>query len=579
VAKLGSAEDADAFFTDIAERVDQGAFARASSVDTATRIYNDLIPHQKLVVLAIFKFGVRFFSLLVPRRGSKSYLFVAIMVIYGILKPYSIFPFISLTKDSAKRIWWDILKDFDRRYELNLKFNENELSWTFPNGSRGFLHGCMTGEELDKLRGFESDFIAIDEAGTMPPGIIDTLVNKILMPLCMSRRSIMGLGGTPGQFLDGEFFKSSYGAAVNDNSGLPWGRPWEERELAKWAGVATPEEDVAENDNKPQFKWHLFRWSIKDNVAMPHQWHEALRTKRVNGWADDHPEWLSEYLGQWVTRTDSLVYSYGRLKALGRCVWTPDRVNGHPITGLPLNKTWRFLLGVDFGWEDPTAFVIAAYSDNDPCLYYVWDHAEPKMFDFEVVAKIRELEDLYGTFDAIVVDDQGPHKQMVESMNASNPGLNLLPAMKAHKWVFIEQLNGDFHSGRAKLIEDSDLAREMEVLQCDLRGITGDAAKIRKQLAREGKLKELASLPNHRCDAALYLWRHSLHLFGREALEEGVDPFEAARRLDAEAARRAAERRDGAQDGAMELGTEHVLEGDALLSAPLPYYVTQMRRG
>lgn len=75
-------------------------------------------------------------------------------------------------------------------------------------------------------------------------------------------------------------------------------------------------------------------------------------------------------------------------------------------------------------------------------------------------------------------------------------------------------LNTDYHSGRVRLLRGGDLSLENQTLQWDL----GESSK--KQLARNGRLKEHPACPNHLCDAWLYLWRYSYHYWQDDRIVE-----------------------------------------------------------
>lgn len=510
----------DALFSEIHDDAADRGRTDASGTRIAQRVFRDLCLTQRAAVRDPAKFK----SLLVPRRGGKSWCAFAASVILSVQKPGTIWPFLALTFGSAKQIYWDIIQEFNRRYGLGLKLNSNDGSWVYPNGSRGFLRGVASREELDKLRGFETDGITVDECGALAPSVLDELIYKILLPLCISRDSCIWIAGTPGPILEGAFYRSTSPHLLDDNEDdpQPYCRLWADRDKPEWVG------------REP--RWSFHRWTIQDNTAMPHQWRGALQLKKLNNWADDHPFWRAEYLGEWIANDDALVYALGRVRRSGKPVfWEPDYVE-NPVVGLDKTKQWRFLLGIDFGFEDDTAFVVAAYQPEDPCLYQVYDFKAPHMMTDDVIGEIERLRHLFGEFDTIVVDSKG--KQFVESL-AYKGGYSFTPAEQTDKYGFIELLNSDIHTGLIRFLEDGNLAREMETLQWDL------SLHGKKELARRGRLVEHPKMANHLCDAFLYLWRYSYHAFGRAKqvdLRSAEELWHEKDRLDAI---RAAQARDG----------------------------------
>jgi hypothetical protein len=99
-------------------------------------------------------------------------------------------------------------------------------------------------------------------------------------------------------------------------------------------------------------------------------------------------------------------------------------------------------------------------------------------------------------------------KMLLETIN-QRYGLAIQPAEKRSKTDYIDLLNGDFLTGRIKIIHGSELERELEGLQWDL---SNDAKII---LARTNRLREDPSCPNHLCDALLYIWRFTYHFYAQ----------------------------------------------------------------
>ena len=58
--------------------------------------------------------------------------------------------------------------------------------------------------------------------------------------------------------------------------------------------------------------WSFHTWSPKENPAPQCQraWRDGLIKKKAKKWADDHPAWLREYMGQWTAGGEGLVYRY-----------------------------------------------------------------------------------------------------------------------------------------------------------------------------------------------------------------------------------------------------------------------------
>jgi hypothetical protein len=159
---------------------------------------------------------------------------------------------------------------------------------------------------------------------------------------------------------------------------------------------------------------------------------------------------------------------------------------------------------VDFGFENPTAFVVAAFSQSPPQLRFIHSEKHPHLVLSDVAEVYKRLVRTYGGFDAVVADC-GAQGKMIHQTLQSDYGMPAIPAEKANKMAYIQAFNSDLHGGRIRLVQGSPLADEMTTLSWDL----SNGAKA--ELGRRGTLREDPSQENDLCDAALYLWRFSAH--------------------------------------------------------------------
>jgi len=223
---------------------------------------------------------------------------------------------------------------------------------------------------------------------------------------------------------------------------------------------------------------------VQDNVALPHLWDAAVADKLRNGWVDDDPRWLREYVGEWCPSSDVTVYSYN--------------VQRNQYDGtLPSGHSWKYLLGLDLGFEDPVAIVVMAYADTCPHLYHVWDYKAQHLTIDGVAAAVLDAERKFGKFEAMVLDRGTSGGKTMQASLASMYGLHFEPAEKHDKKDYIELLNSDLISGKIHILKGSALETEMMFLQWQ----------------DHRKLKEDPQLDNHAADAALYTWRYAHHHF------------------------------------------------------------------
>lgn len=397
-------------------------------------------------------------ALFCTRRSAKSYTAGLYLVYEALRNPGCNCLFIGLTRASAKAIIWkDILSIIDVKYQLKAVFNQSELSMTLPNGSVISVTGADADEkEMNKLLGRKFRLVTIDEAsmytidlrnlvyGILGPAMVDPNHNDESGTICLM--------GTASDFPRGLFY------------------------------------DITTATEKG---WALFKWSATDNPYVARKWLEALEKIRQERPAYmQTPQYKQWYLNQWVVDEEKLVYRFDMAKNL--------------TAGLPQlpHDGWAFVLGVDTGWEDDSAFVLTAYHVNNPNphMYVIKTFHRKKMTFDDVVLKIQEFMRLPTPPQRVIID--GANKQGVESMKQRS-AIPFEYADKQDKVTFIELLNSDLTQGVIKILntdENRDLWQEMSSL---VWVTDGDKIKYPK--------KEHPSLSNHLCDALLYAWRCGWH--------------------------------------------------------------------
>lgn len=455
-------------------------------------------------------------AVLCPRRAGKSFTAMAAAFITALRVPDSLTAIVTLTSTSAHRIYWKALLSFGKKYGLNLDrkggLNHTAHAITLENGSQIFLIGAGNLAEIEKLRGPTFDMVVLDECKSFSAGVLSELVDDILRFATMDRSGTILLVGTPGHIMAGPFYEATFSGftrAGEDGVSRPISRDYRNPDVY-WE---TPD-DVPE--------WSFHSWTTKDNTSCVNadgltMWQKALSEKKAKRWADDNPTWLREGLGKWAASEDAAVYAFPKLlvtdgEANCRAVWTRGEGPNFDKHGLAIaDGPWQYILGIDYGYEDDTAFVVMAYSETVDTLYEVYDFKSPHLTIADVASKVADIQERFDNRIEAIVCDVGAMKQMVESMNEIY-GFNLVAADKHQKQDFIELLNSDLYDGRLKILRDSQLAHEWIHLQFDLKN--GSKA----DLARRGRLVEDSQCANHLSDAALYTWRFSLHHFQREKI-------------------------------------------------------------
>ena len=362
---------------------------------------------------------------------------------------------VGLTRDSVKRIFFkDILKVIDKKFDLEIKFNASDLTATLPNGSVIYLLGIDANpDDMNKLLGQKNKLVIIDEAAFFRQDMAK-IVYEIIMPSLTDYRGTLALISTTSNLTDTLYHKIT-------------------------------------SDREPG--WELFKWTAYENPHMAEQWDEEIKSLiKHNPAILETPMYKRMYLNEWHVDEDALIYRYNSTR------------NDHPEA--LYKESWNYVLGIDLGYNDATAFVVCAYSDYDPNLYVIETYKESGMIVSAVADKIKELSNKY-EFQTMIVDNAS--KQVVEELK-QRYYLPLIAAEKRDKRDFIELLNSDLITGNIKLLaEAEDLIVEWKALVWDERQLL------------KGKHVEHPACPNHLSDAFLYAWRH---VYNYSSKPKGIPP-------------------------------------------------------
>ena len=477
-----------------ADEVRRELEARASAADRAAEALprDDAFPKQQAFIEDPAPFVVAF----TPARAGKSYGSGLKMYRKALSRPGTKALYLAKTRASAKGIMWDdVLKAINGRHRLGAAFNESDLIARLPNGSAIILLGAdATEQERDKILGQKYTMVVIDEAEAFRSDLRKLIYSVLVQRVSDYEDGQIVMTGTPHDVAAGVFWEVTSAEHHRDSEGQVWS-------FHTW-----------KHDDNP-----YVRAAISAKIAQL----KAANPNVIN------TAWYRQmYGGEWCVDESNLVYS-------GYC---PTRNHGAPP-----QRTMRYVLGVDLGYEDASAFVVAAFEEpgpgSDPRLYLVRAFAQPHLDITGVAQRIKRYQKEYA-LDIIIVD--GANKQAVEEMR-SRHGLALTPADKTAKKDFIRLMNDDLLNGRIVLVSSQcqPLIDEWRTLVKDPKSTTGEDARCR----------------NHAADSALYAWRHCYQYLAEDAPPPPLRPGtldwarEAERRLLEQALRQTRE-----QHGAEELG-------------------------
>lgn len=384
-------------------------------------------------------------ALFCTRRAAKSYTGGIYLISEAIRNPNSNGLFIGLTRQSAHGIIWkDILKELDIKHNLNIKFNEVFLSATLPNGSVIWVTGADTDEqEMNKLLGKKYGLVIIDEASMFSIDM-ERLVYGVLKPATADQRGTICLLGTASNITRGLFHDITTGKEPG---------------------------------------WSLHQWTAYDNPHVKAQWDEEIKDIEKNRPLFKKTALFKQwYENKWVIDENALVYKFS------------DRNNSNDSPSF--DTPYHYVLGVHIGHSpEPSAFVIAAYHDQSPFLYFLKANIYQDIDIMTIATKINDLDKQY-KFDAKIAF--GSTKMAITEINTRH-NANIIQAEKKEKDHWINLINSDFIQGMIKILPDCyGLKEEMESLVW-----ISDNGKV--VLPR----KEHGSLPNYFCNAMLCSWRHT----------------------------------------------------------------------
>ena len=143
--------------------------------------------------------------LVLHRRAGKTVAIVNQLQKDALITPESKYAYICPTYKQAKAVAWDIFKKYSEDIP-NIKYNENELTVIYPNGSKIVLLGS---DNVHSLRGIGLWGVAMDEYAQQP----SNLWTEVILPTLADHDGYAIFLGTP--MGKGEFYRI-YKRALED---------------------------------------------------------------------------------------------------------------------------------------------------------------------------------------------------------------------------------------------------------------------------------------------------------------------------------------------------------------------------
>ena len=379
------------------------------------------------------------------RRAGKSFAVSRYLLQEAIDTPGAMCVYIARTREAAKRILWNMLKDADKQYRLGIKFNNAALIAALPNGSEIIFTGANDSSDVDKLRGSAFALAVLDEAAFFNIDLKE-LVREVLTPALLDTDGTLAMISTPNSQCAGLFY------------------------------------DITEGGD---YGYSTHRWTIKNHPYMRGAIAAIQRDIHHGVLNPSDPAYKREYEGLWMKDDRSIVYQYTEQNVFDQ---------------LPENCFWEYVMGVDLGYHDDTAFVIGAFSEDTEELYIVDEFKQKNMLTSDVEEVIRHYQSKYD-LSRIVMDTGGGASKMVMETFKDRTGLPISAAKKSGDKVgLIRMLNSDLSRGQLMVKRGFELLKEWDKLQYNLAGTSEDKR-----------------FDNHLSDAALYMWMESRHYLFEES--------------------------------------------------------------
>jgi hypothetical protein len=401
------------------------------------------------------------------RRAGKTTTVLVDFCHRAISRPNSRFAYIALTQSSAEDIAWPILNQLNLKFTLQMHPQEHKLRMRFPNGSAIKLYGADRPGWMSRLYGQKLGGVAVDEAAFFSSVSMVDLIEDYLEPATIDLGGVIYLMSIPGHFPRGLFYH------VTKQFGIT---------LDNWDELISFGVPKSLKECPHASEWSVHRWTTKDNLAMAEKFEERSAQKlEENPTLLSDPSFIRNYRGVWYTDIGELVYSWD---------WERNTANDWKRS-----KTARFVLGIDFGWDDHTAFSVCSWCAESPDLVEVESHSEAEMRMDKIASFVKHYCEVYPGL--LIVGDPA-HKQFFEEFRRRYH-LPIVEATKPEKYGWIQTINTDLRAGRIKVVdpEKSPHVREMTRLPW-----------LEK---RDGRLVEQPGVTNDCCDAFMMAYRLAYH--------------------------------------------------------------------
>lgn len=334
------------------------------------------------------------------------------------------------TRQHAKDIAWQTLKDLNDEYNLGYEFNAQDLtaSHSVHKGTIKLL-GFDRVDLVDSSRGIKTCILIIDEAAFISSDHLSNYIHDVTSAGRDAYSAPLWLLTTPGRTKDHYVYR----ALIDENSRYTvynWTQ-YDNVEYPLWAHIKDPIKKRAAVDK-------YLRDNAKTYIT------EAHPTGFTN------PSYRREYLAEWVEDEEELLHTVHDDNFYTE---PPDNINPN---------TWCTAIGLDIGYNDACSWVVIGLHVPTMCIYELETICLSKLPTSDI---LKISEDLYSkykdTLELMTADSSTGGANLIEDWQ-SNYGFPAISPKKHEKLNGILRLQSLLDDRRIKLKHNSPLAQQIK---------------------------------------------------------------------------------------------------------------------
>ena len=190
------------------------------------------------------------------------------------------------------------------------------------------------------------------------------------------------------------------------------------------------------------------------------------------------------------------------LRLSGGMIYPAFTNQANVVFKLPDSPTWTYLLAIDFGYVDATAFVVFGWRPHDKALYVVASYQKSGMVADDIAKYAKQLHTTYPYFT--IIGDVGGYGKGPAMELGARYDLHVEPAPKVDKAGYINIMNSAF------------AMKQLQILSSNAELID----ELLKLPWNNARTDSMAGFTDHLSDATLYGFRVATAYLAEPAKEK-----------------------------------------------------------